>query len=155
MKQFLLLLGVAAVAGAMYVAGASGSQQAKFASQKEVAALQKKVTVLTSELKKTVKPEADLSASYILTCLAQVSGGSVTVHTLSALQRGSTTSGYLFGSTAATSAPTTALDIAPQGTTPTAVLQEFDPSCLGGALKQSAVGSSLSRLHLQMAKNTR
>ncbi len=154
MKQFLLLLGVAAVAGAMYVAGASGSQQAKFASQKEVAALQKKVTTLNSELKKTVKPEADLSASYILTCLAKVSGGSVTVHTMSVVQRGTIALGYQFGSTGST-APTTALDIAPQGTTATAVLQEFDPSCLGGALRQNALRSSISRLHDWTAKNTR
>ena len=152
MKQFLMLLGVAAVAGAMYVAGASGSQQAKFASQKEVAALQKKVAILTKQVKTTVKPEADLSASYILTCLAQVnSDNTVTVHLMPVSQRGNATSGYLFG-TSTTSTPTTALDI--DSATPTALIQEFDPACLGGALKHLAVRSGISHLHSLTAENT-
>jgi hypothetical protein len=43
MKQFMLLVGVAAVAGAMYVAGASGSQQASGPSLAQFKALKKQV----------------------------------------------------------------------------------------------------------------
>jgi hypothetical protein len=136
MKQFLMLLGVAAVAGAMYVAAASGSQQTKFATQKEVAALQKKVKILTTEVNKTVAPEAQFSTAYILTCLAQInSDNSFTVHVLPVSQRGNSTSGYLFGDSV-TSTPTTALDV--DTATPMAVLQEFDPSCLSSALRHRA-----------------
>lgn len=152
MKQFLLLLGVAAVAGAMYVAGASGSQQAKFATQKEVVALQKKVTKLTKQIKTVVGPEADLSATYILTCLSSVSGGTLTINAMPVSQRGNTTTGYLFGTTVSPT-PTTALDI--NTTTPTDVLQEFDPSCLSGALRHSAARSGISRLRNRMTANTR
>jgi hypothetical protein len=143
MKQFLLLLGVAAVAGAMYVAGASGSQQAKFASQKEVVALQKKVSAMTKTLK-AVKSEADFATGYELTCLASVdSGGNITIHAMPVSRRGSPTSGYLFG-TSGTSAPTTALDV--NTATPTDVLQEFDPSCLSGALRHAAAHAGFSHL---------
>lgn len=152
MKRFLMLAGVAVVAAAMYVAASPASQQSKFATQKEVVALQKKVKTLTSELNKTVKPEADLSASYILTCLAQInSDNTVTIHTLSVAQRGSSTSGYLFGNSGS-SQPTTALDVVT--TTPTAVLQEFDPSCLGSGLRHHAVRSGLRSLHDWTAKST-
>ena len=142
MKQFLMLLGVAAVAGAMYVAGASGSQQAKFASQKEVVALQTKVAALTKEVKKTVGPEADLSASYILSCLSSVSGNTINVHLLPVSQRGNTTTGYLFGDSVM-STPTTALDINTQ--TPTAQLQEFDPSCLTSGLRHAAAHAAMGQ----------
>lgn len=136
MKRFLMLVGVAVVAAAMYVAASPASQQSKGPTEKQFLALQKKVTKLTAELNKTVKPEADLGASYILLCLASVNGTTVTVHQMPVLQR----SGYQFGATT-----TTALDVAPAGTTPTAVLQEFDPSCLSGALRHSAVHLARSR----------
>jgi hypothetical protein len=44
MKRFLMLVGVAAVAAAMYVAASPASQQSKFATEKQFLALQKKVT---------------------------------------------------------------------------------------------------------------
>jgi len=113
------------------------------------------VASLTKELK-TVKPEADISASYILTCLSSVSAGTLTINAMPVSQRGSETagaSGYLFGTTSVGSATTTALDI--NTTTPTDVLQEFDPSCLGAGLRHAAARSGINRLRDGMAKNTR
>ena len=155
MKQFLLLLGVAAVAGAMYVAGASGSQQSKFASKKQVAALQKKVTSLTKELKATVKPEADFSASYLLSCLLTLdtSNNTLSVNLMPVSEFGNATSGFLFGNVS-TSTPRSALDV--NTTSPTALLQEINPSCLsGGGLRHGALRSDGSRLRLWMSENGR
>jgi hypothetical protein len=143
MNRFLILVGVAVVAAAMYVAASPASQQSKFASEKQVLALQKKVTILSNQLKKTVKPEADFSATYILTCLSSVSGNTLTINSLPVSQRGSVASGYLFG-TSGSSAPTTALDV--DMATPTAVLQEFDPSCLGSPMRRAAGRAGISHL---------
>ena len=152
MKRLWMFVGVAVVAAAMYVAASPASQQSKGPTAKQFAALKKQVASLTKELK-TVKPEADISASYILTCLSSVSGSSLTINAMPVSQRGSNTSGYLFGTTAASSTPTTALDI--NTAAPTDVLQEFDPSCLSGsALRHSAARSGINRLRAEMARNT-
>jgi len=154
MKRFSMLVAVAAVAGAMYVAASPASQQSRGPTLKQFNALKKQVATLSKTLKTVVKPEADISASYILTCLSSVSGGSITINAMPVSQRGSTTSGYLFGTTASGgSTPTTALDI--NTTAPTDVLQEFDPSCLSGALRHSAARSGISHLRYGMAKDTR
>jgi hypothetical protein len=153
MNRLLMLVGVAVVAAAMYVAASPASQQSKGPTAKQFKALQKKVTSLTKELK-TVKPEADISASYILTCLSSVSAGSITINAMPVSRRGSSTSGYWFGTTAAPpTSTTTALDI--DTAAPTDVLQEFDPSCLSGALRHSAARSGITRLRYGMAKDTR
>src|SRR3954451_570662 len=154
MKRFLMLVAVAAVAGAMYVAASPASQQSRGPTLKQFNALKKQVATLSKTLKTVVKPEADISASYILTCLSSVSGGSITINAMPVSQRGSTTSGYLFGaSSPGVSTPTTALDI--NTTAPTDVLQEFDPSCLSGALRHSAARSGITHLRYGMAKDTR
>jgi hypothetical protein len=153
MKRFLMLVAVAAVAGAMYVAASPASQQSRGPTLKQFNALKKQVATLSKTLKTVVKPEADISASYILTCLSSVSGGSITINAMPVSQRGNTTSGYLFGTTSSTPTPTTALDI--NTTAPTDVLQEFDPSCLSGALRHSAARSGITHLHYGMAKDTR
>jgi hypothetical protein len=136
----------------MYVAASPASQQSRGPTLKQFNALKKQVATLSKTLKTVVKPEADISASYILTCLSSVSGGSITIHAMPVSQRGSTTSGYLFG-TSVSSTPTTALDI--NTTAPTDVLQEFDPSCLSGALRHSAARSGITRLRYGIAKDTR
>src|SRR3954465_9991011 len=154
MKRFSMLVAVAAVAGAMYVAASPASQQSRGPTLKQFNALKKQVATLSKTLKTVVKPEADISASYILTCLSSVSGGSITINAMPVSQRGSTPSGYLFGTPASGgSTPTTALDI--NTTAPTDVLQEFDPSCLSGALRHSAARSGISHLRYGMAKDTR
>jgi hypothetical protein len=154
MKRFLMLVAVAAVAGAMYVAASPASQQSRGPTLKQFNALKKQVATLSKTLKTVVKPEADISASYILTCLSSVSGGSITINAMPVSQRGTTTSGYLFGTASSGgSTPTTALDI--NTTAPTDVLQEFDPSCLSGALRHSAARSGITHLRYGMAKDTR
>ena len=51
MARFLMLLGVAAVAGAMYVAAASGSQQSAGVTTKQFQALKKQVATLNTTVK--------------------------------------------------------------------------------------------------------
>jgi hypothetical protein len=51
MKRFLMLVGVAVVAGAMYVAASPASQQAKAPTAKQFNALKKQVGTLTKSLK--------------------------------------------------------------------------------------------------------
>ena len=59
MRQFLMLVGVAAVAGAMYVAAASGSQQSTGPTAKQFKALKAQVATLSKKLKTT---QNDLNA---------------------------------------------------------------------------------------------
>ncbi len=51
MKRFLMLVGVAVVAAAMYVAAGSASQQSKGPSEKQFMALEKQVASLSKSLK--------------------------------------------------------------------------------------------------------
>lgn len=53
MKRFLMLVGVAAVAGVMYVAAASGSQQSSGPTAKQFKALKTQVAALSKKLKTT------------------------------------------------------------------------------------------------------
>ena len=53
MRRFLMLLGVAAVAGAMYVAAAAGSQRSAGPTAKQFAALKKQVAALQKKEKGT------------------------------------------------------------------------------------------------------
>ncbi len=77
MKRFLMLVAVAAVAGAMYVAAAPGSQQAPPPTGKQFAALKKQVATLKKSLtalKKdegTVKKLAAAEAGLLLACVSQ------------------------------------------------------------------------------------
>ena len=57
MKRFLMLVGVAVVAAAMYVAAGTASQQSAGVTAKQFAALKKQVASLSKTLK-TVKAEA-------------------------------------------------------------------------------------------------
>jgi len=136
MKRFLMLVGVAVVAAAMYVAAAPGSQQAKGPTLKQFNALKKQVATLSKSLK-TVKGEATQAEGFIAQCLISANGGA-----LPTTQFGSNTSGYLFGTTA-TSAPRTALDI-DVGASPQGFLQTVDPGCItsnGAAHAQTRPGS--------------
>ena len=143
MKRFLLLAGVAVVAAAMYVAASPASQQSKFATEKQVVALQKKVATLSKSLK-SVKAEADAAVGIIGLCYLDISGNTATFKVMPVSQRGVAGTGYLFG-TSGTNSPTTALDVA--AASPQAYLQEVDPSCATGtALKHRALRSSISRL---------
>ena len=66
MKRFMLLVGVAVVAAAMYVAASPASQQASGPSAKQFAALKKQVASLSKSLK-TVKAEANDADGFVRT----------------------------------------------------------------------------------------
>jgi hypothetical protein len=144
MKRFLMLVGVAAVAAAVYVAASPASQQSKAPTAKQFNALKKEVASLNKTLK-TVKAEANSAAGFIATCLTSQNSGVVPVS-----QFGTTTDGFLFGSPSASPPYTarTALDVDP-GASPQGFLQAVDPSCLSSttAARSGAVhtGPSLLR----------
>ena len=156
MKRFLMFVGVAVVAGAMYVAASPAGQQAKAPTAKQFNALKKQVATLSKTLK-TVKLEANAALGLMGECYVTVSGNTVTFNALPVSQFGSSTSGFLFGTpgTAVGSTARTALDVAPTGTTPQAYLQEVTPACATtGALRHGALHSGSTRL-LRLAERAR
>jgi hypothetical protein len=68
MKRLLMLVGVAAVAAAMYVAASPASQQSKGPTEKQFLALQKKVTGQGKTIK-TLKQFAGLEVTLIEDCI--------------------------------------------------------------------------------------
>lgn len=139
MKRFLMLVGVAVVAGAMYVAAAPGSQRASGPTAKQFAALKKQVATL-SKTEKTLKKEADSAAGFIASCLVSSNAGIVPIN-----QFGSTgTTGFVFGTVSAgtiTGATArTALDV-DTSTTPGALLLAVDPACVSSSNGLAHAGS--------------
>jgi hypothetical protein len=145
MKRFLMLVAVAAVAGAMYVAASPASQQSKGPTLKQFNALKKQVASLSKQLKTVVKPEADAAVEIIGACYLKDNGnGTASFLVMPVSQRGNSSAGYLFGSTG-TNAPTTALDEV--ASSPQAYLQEVDPQCATTSfLRHGAVHSGSSRV---------
>jgi maltose-binding protein MalE len=68
MKRFLMLVGVAVVAGAMYVAASPASQQAKSPTAKQFNALKKQVATL-SKTETSVKKLATAEAALLTACM--------------------------------------------------------------------------------------
>jgi outer membrane murein-binding lipoprotein Lpp len=156
MKRFLMLVGVAVVAGAMYVAASPASQQAKAPTAKQFTALKKQVATLSKTLK-AVKTEANAAVGIIGACYLTVSGNTASFTVLPVSQFGTTSSGFVFGApdNSTTKTARSALDIVPTGTTPQAYLQEVSPTCVtSGALTHGSLQSRLNRLHL-WAEHTR
>jgi len=161
MKRFLLLVGIAVVAGAMYVAAAPGGRQASPPTARQFAALKKQVASLNTKLKaltkdeKAVKTAAGLAVGYLANCFFDSNGN---IENLQVNDFGTTTAGFLFGApgTGDTATPRSALDVNVAGTTPLAYLQELTPGCVTGAAaaSQASAHSSISRLHL-WAERTR
>jgi hypothetical protein len=151
MTRFLMLVGVAAVAAAMYVAASPASQQSKFATEKQFVALQKKVATLSKNLK-AVKSEADAAIGLIGDCFLTINGSSVSWKAMDVSQLGNNTQGYLFGDSG-TSAPTTALDIVPSS--PQFYLQEVDPTCATLTAARHGAARSGSNLLQRWIKSTR
>jgi hypothetical protein len=147
MKRFLMLVGVAVVAAAMYVAASPASQQAKSPTAKQFKALKKQVATLSKTLK-TVKAEADATVTIIGSCYLTLSGGTATIVTLPVSQLGNSSDGFLYGTSTASAAPRTALDV--NAAAPGEYLQEVNPSCVTGAdsLKAGALRADRSRLQL-------
>jgi hypothetical protein len=143
MKRFLLLVGIAVVAGAMYVAAAPGSRQASAPTARQFAALKKQVASLNTKLKaltkdeKVVKTAAGLAVGYIANCFIDSSGN---IENLQVNDFGTTTAGFLFGAPNGgdTAVPRSALDVNVAGTTPLAYLQEVTPACVTGATAAAA-----------------
>lgn len=153
MNKLLLLVGVAAVAAAMYVAGASGSQQTKivYAPQKEVVALQKKFNKLNNFVNKDVGPAALASVTVIGDCWLTVGSSIATANGLGVSQFGTNSSGFLFGANSTSSTPRTALDL--DTNAPTYYLQEVTPACVAGHLaRQHGLRSGGSLLHRWAAR---
>jgi Na+-transporting NADH:ubiquinone oxidoreductase subunit NqrB len=139
MKRFMMLVGVAVVAAAMYVAASSASQQSKAPTAKQFSALKKQVASLSKSLK-SAKKEADAADAFLATCLTSTNSGVLPVN-----QFGSTTNGFLFGTSTTSATPRTALD-ADSSATPGAFLQAVDPSCVSSSTLSHGGGST----HLQL-----
>lgn len=154
MKRFLMLVGVAAVAGAMYVAAAPGSRQASPPTARQFAALKKQVASLSTKLKaltkdeKAVKTAAVAAVEYIGACFLDSNGN---IENLQVNDFGTAAGGFLFGTTTGTTTtatPRSALDVNVAGTTPLAYLQEVTPACVTGTSAASPAQKSLARVHL-------
>ena len=129
MKRFMMLLGVAVVAGAMYVAASPASQQASGPTAKQFKALKAQVAALAKKVKTVQTDVNDLALIYVHCSLHSEIGVS---------QRGDSTTGYLFGTTSASATPTTALDLA--SSSPTYVLTPYNAS---DSACQSLIGLAL------------
>jgi hypothetical protein len=144
MKRFWMLVGVAIVAAAMYVAASPASQQSKFATEKQFLALQKKVKTLSTTLK-VVKAEANAAAGFIGACFLSTNGGVVGLSRFGN-PNATPATGYEFNNgTAAGDAGdvlTTAID-ADSSTTPGAWVQAVDPTCVNTSLRHRATHSGL------------
>src|SRR5207248_7682130 len=96
MKRFWMLLGVAVVAGAMYVAAAPGSRQATGPTARQFAALKKQVALLNKKLtaptndEKVVKTTARAAVGFIRACCIDTSRKT---QNLPVTQFGATTAG--------------------------------------------------------------
>src|SRR6476661_2165702 len=154
MKRFLMLVGVAVVAAAMYVAASPASQQSRGPTLKQFNALKKQVATLNKKLK-TVGSEADAAVGIIGACyLHQNSDGTVGFNFMPVSQFGNSTQGYLFGTPPNTGTSTrSALDV--NAASPQAYLQEMDPQCATvAALRHGAMRSGSSRVQ-HWAERTR
>lgn len=145
MKRFLVVLVVAAVAGATYVATAPGSQTAA----PTLASLNKKITLLTRKVKAQgvtiaalkkaengVKTEADDAVGFLQGCLLSTGAGVLAIN-----QFGDPNGvfGYHYlQSDGTTESKTTALDV-DGSSTPGAFIQAVDPTCVtpAGALRKA------------------
>ena len=149
MKRFLMFVGVAVVAAAMYVAASPASQQSKGPSEKQFLALKKTVATLNKNLKST-RLEADAALGIIADCYLTIGSTTANTNGLGVSQFGSNATGFLFGDSG-TNAPRSALDVATSG--PQHYLQEVTPDCVAGnLLKHAAVHSARSRLERLAAR---
>lgn len=153
MKRFLMLVAVAVVAGAMYVAASPASQRSSGPRAKQFKALNKQVASLSKRVK-TVKLEAEGTFQIFMACYFTRSGGVANANGLPVSQFGSSTDGFLFGKDAATATPRTALDVVTSGTQQHYL--QVDPQCVKpGALGHGALHSGIDHLVLGMAERTR
>ena len=146
MQRFLIFVGVAVVAAAMYVAASPASQQAKGPSAKQFSALKKQVAALKKD-ETAVKKLTVALADIVGGCYLDSKGNIVT---LPVSQFGTTSSGFLFGAPGTPPSSATArsaLDV--NAASPTQDLQEVNPSCLSASgLKHGTGRAGVTRLRL-------
>jgi outer membrane murein-binding lipoprotein Lpp len=148
MKRFLMLVGVAVVAAAMYVAAGTASQQSRGPTAKQFKALKAQVASLSKKLSSTRK-EADAAVGFIGQCFVSTNSGVLPINEFGDPNG---TFGYRFdsdGTGPTTDVFTTALDI--DGTTTGfagVYLQGVDPACVQAALRHRTARSGSSRLPL-------
>jgi len=148
MKRFLMLVGVAVVAAAMYVAASPASQQAKGPTAKQFKALKKQVATLSKSLKALkadeakVKVDATNAAGFIADCLISTNAGALPINDFGS----ATGTGYQIGPVGglATSVRT-ALDVDSSTPFNGAYVQAVDPACI----TSTAASPALSR-HLPL-----
>jgi hypothetical protein len=159
MKRFLMLVGVAVVAAAMYVAASPASQQSKGPSAKQFKALKKQVATLTKALK-TVKAEAADADGFVQTCMVSANSGVLPINQFGDPQgtASGTAQGYVYGTGAGitpTNIPgaayTTALDVDGSSPFQGIYIQGVDPSCVTAALRHHT-GSGAGRLSLRVER---
>ena len=144
MKRFLMLVGVAVVAAAMYVAASPASQQATGPTAKQFNALKKQVAALSKKLK-TTKSEADASVGFLAACFLSTNAGVWGVNEFGD-PNGSAPEGYVYQPPGAVpTVLTTALDFT-SSTSPTAWFQAVDPTCVNTALRHRLKPGSTTRL---------
>ncbi|HZT93150.1 MAG TPA: hypothetical protein VE985_01565 [Gaiellaceae bacterium] len=138
MKRFLMLVGVAVVAAAMYVAASPASQQSTGPSAKQFNALKKQFTALKKD-EGQVKKAAAEAVGFLQKCFLSTSAGVVPVSRLGNTT-GTGTTGYFYGTLPAASSVVAAIDVTPSGGTPGAYLQAVDPSCVNASALKHAAG---------------
>lgn len=144
MQRLMMLVGVAVVAAAMYVAASSASQQSKAPTAKQFGALKKQVASLSKSLK-TAKKEADESVK-VIACFVSTNSGVLPVNDFGDTAA-TPTFGYLYKPSASGMQTfRTGLDVDPTGASGV-WLQAVDPACVSGS-GLSHGGSAGTRLHL-------
>ncbi len=145
MQRFLIFVGVAVVAAAMYVAASPASQQAKAPSAKQFSALKKQVAALKKD--ETAVKKLSIALAQIVGGCYLDSNGNLVVLPVS--QFGTASSGFVFGAPNTTTGQTarSALDV--NASSPTEDLQEVNPSCLSSSgLKHGTGRAGVTRLRL-------
>jgi len=141
MKRFLILVGVAVVAAAMYVAAGSASQTGGVSPAK-FNALEKKVAALSKTLK-TVKVEAMDADQFLRSCMLPPSNGGVLP--INEYGDPAGTFGYKYTDNGVDVINTTAIDADPAPSNTTAWIQVVDSACVA-ALKHHQAGHLGGRL---------
>lgn len=132
MNRFLMLLGVAAIAGMMYVAAASGSQQSRGVTVQQFAALKRQVAALSKKVNTAQNDVNSVAAVYVHCSLHSQIGID---------QHGGSTFGYSYSPDGISSGFATALDLDTSGT-PTYVITPFNSTDAGC---RSLIGTALRR----------
>lgn len=126
MKRFLMLVAVALVASAMYVAASPASQQSRGPTAKQYRALKRQVAKMNKILK-TVKRQAQYARDYVHDCLRSTEAGAVAVSEFGDAVTHKYGYPYFDGTT---THYTTALDIDPNPSSTTAMyLQKVSLGC--------------------------